>query len=68
VKLTNRFGVVIAMEMILLLGSGVANAFLDTSKLDELLFHSPLFHVLVFVACWLVAPYFARLFRISDGS
>jgi hypothetical protein len=57
---------------IFLLLTGIANAFFDTSRIDDLLFHSWLFWVAFTVAAMLIAPGVARYFpfkvRAGDGN
>lgn len=63
ISLSYRIMLIAAMEGIFLLITGIANAFMDTSALDNLVFHSMWFHVALFVICWFLAPVLAGWLR-----
>jgi hypothetical protein len=56
----SRLKIVVGVEGVLLLASGIADVFIDTTRLDNLIFHSLLFHLSVFIVLWLLAPFIAK--------
>jgi hypothetical protein len=64
--ITYRLVTIAVIEAILLLVVGIGDAFVDTSTIRDLVYHSYVFHIVVFVVCWFAAPLFQRAFRLSD--
>jgi len=45
--------------------TGIIDAFIQIDALNNLMFHSAVFHAVLFLFFFWVAPYFARVFRLK---
>jgi hypothetical protein len=63
-------GVVSRLKIMAVLGAifylivGIADVFVDTTVIDDLIFHSVVFHIFEFIVLWIAAPIVARYVHV----
>jgi hypothetical protein len=53
-NMISQLKTVVVMWVTLMLILGIADAFFDMKKINDLIFHSLIFHLAVFAVCWVL--------------